>query len=229
MIKTAICSSSRKDGSELEKRIKEADIFPAIQCELYDSGDGLLSVVNDREYDAIFLDTNVGDSIELGRNIKKRSPRTLLVFVSDTHRYAVDAFDCHAFHYILKSDYGKLQRVLTMLRDELSSRLQHYVVRNQGHTVPVRLSEIYYVEYLEKYCVFHTSGGVYKERGSIGRLAECLSESGFIKVHQGFIVNAAHIWKIGKNAVALTNGTEVMMSVRKKKFVLEEYRRYMKK
>lgn len=51
---------------------------------------------------------------------------------------------------------------------------------------------------------------------------------GFIRVHQSFLVNLAHIVEITPNEVIGTNGIIIPMSIRRKKEVLEEYRTYMK-
>ena len=50
---------------------------------------------------------------------------------------------------------------------------------------------------------------------------------GFVKSHQGFIVNMLHIKSFGDNEIILKNGECVLMSVRKKLKTKETYYNYI--
>lgn len=56
-------------------------------------------------------------------------------------------------------------------------------------------------------------------------MEEKLADFGFIRVHQGYLVNYRYIMKIKNEAVELSNGVEVPISRRKKQEVLFAYMR----
>ena len=110
----------------------------------------------------------------------------------------------------------------TKIGNIISKVNRSYFIKTLGGEVRVLMSEIKYIEYSQKRLTFHTVDGCYTERGQIGELANRFESFGFIYIHQGYIVNAKWVRTIKRNTVLLTDGTEVMMSLKKRKEILEK-------
>lgn len=227
-MKIAICDDVKEDLDKIEEIIKETRLFKAAECLRFDSGEALLREVEKGEYfDFILLDINMPgiNGIETGKQITEIIPSTILIFVTGYIEYALDAFDCNAYHYILKSEsYEKFFDVLSKAKARWLSRKKRYSVRTKGGVTYILLEDIKYVEYVDKHLAFHTDKGVFEERGQIGHLADKLEDFGFIRVHQGYIVNSKHVKSIQKDTVTLTDGTRVMMSMKKRGEVVRKYK-----
>ena len=225
MIKICYCGERGDVADRLENIMAEEGIFPMrifFRCgsaEEIKGGEG---------YDVIFLEVD-GSYSEAAERINHLLPRCFLIFVSDDNSYAVSSYDHRAFHYLLTDDSrDRYLSVLLSLYQAYTERHGRYIIECRQGPVCVELSEIYYVEYIDKHTVFYTVSGSYSVRQTIGVVAAELVNLGFIQTHQGFIVNMKRIRSIPKNEVILTDGTSVMMSQRRRREVLEGYRRYMK-
>ena len=225
MIKICYCGERNDVADKLENIMAEEWIFPMMtffRCESAEEISG-----NER-YDVVFFEATE-DITEAVERIKDILPQSFLVFVSDTDRYAVMSYDHRAFHYLLTDDSrDRYLSVLLSLYQAYAERHRRYIIECRQGPVCVELSEIYYVEYMDKHTVFYTASGSYSVRRTIGVVTAELVNLGFIQTHQGFIVNMKRIRSILKNEVILTDGTSVMLSQRRRREVIEGYRRYMK-
>lgn len=108
MIKIAICDDEKIEIDLLYKEIMKAadEAKIVVSCDKLLYGNILLDHIQNRKtvYDIIFLDIYMPDitGLNLAKNIKKFSPKTEIVFVTLSRQHAVEAFDLHALHYIIK-------------------------------------------------------------------------------------------------------------------------------
>lgn len=94
--------------------------------------------------------------------------------------------------------------------------------------VVLNISTILYVLTNGKKVEIHVSGGsVYEIRMSLHILEEQLGEE-FIKVHRGCLVSARAIYDI-TDTVNLSNGEQLLYTIRKKKVIIEELHQKQKK
>ena len=225
-VKIAICDGIKQDADVLVQRLHDTKLFINAEYSLFDCGEDILKAVSEgRLFDIVILEVKLPgiDGICVGKHLFNTSPDTVLIFVTNHPEYAINAFDCNAFNYILKSDsLDKFTDVLSKAKEHLLKVNRSYFIKTLGGEVRVLMSEIKYIEYSQKRLTFHTVDGCYTERGQIGELANRFESFGFIYIHQGYIVNAKWVRTIKRNTVLLTDGTEVMMSLKKRKEILEK-------
>ena len=104
----------------IRRQIDDAEVF------IFDTKDALLNAKAD--FDIFLLDIKAVDGIEIAKILRKRQeilnlPKSILIFVTGYDEFMSDAFDVHAFHYILKPiDIKKFiqikyQRMLQMMHN----------------------------------------------------------------------------------------------------------------
>ncbi len=199
----------------------------------FDSADALLGAYEQGDrFDLIFLDVEMTQTngIDAGLRIKALDKRAILVFVSAHPQYAVFSYDCDALYYITKPiDGEKFDRVMGKAMEKYKLLHQEYVLKNRGEIQRLAISDILYVEICRKHLLFHTITGTYETVGKLSEALEELHPFGFCQVHQGYVVNMNHIKSFAPNDVVLSDGTRVMVSVRKKAEVLRQYANFLER
>ncbi|MGN0707175.1 MAG: LytR/AlgR family response regulator transcription factor [Faecalibacterium sp.] len=188
------------------------------QCDVYTSGEQALARQDTAQIQAAFLDVDMLplDGISLGRELKRRNPGIMLVFVSAYLEFAPAGYTVSAFRYLLKKD---VERTLPVCLDEvlmeLADNSRTLSVRMNREVKEIPLERIYYLESdLRKVNVYgdvpHTLLCSYY--GKLADLPDFLFENGFLKVGRSYVVNMFYIQQIKGYQLRLANGVELSVS-----------------
>ena len=230
MFKLAICDDSKRDAEYLQYLCNQYKNELELSISSYFSGAELLSEHSKSAFDIVLLDVDMpnNNGLEVGNSIHNATPQTIIIFVTSHPQYAIEAYDCEAFHYLLKPcDNEKLYQVIKRAISKLKVTKKYHLIKCQGKTIKLKISDIYYIECCRKHIIYHTKNAEYDTIGTLSETYALLKEYGFFQVHQGFLVNFEKIKCYGKNNIILDNDRTVMMSVRKKKETLIAYARYL--
>ena len=108
MIRIAICDDNRKDARTTKAFLlsfMERKTNAAFQVREFSSSAQLLaSLSTEAAYHIYLLDILMPgyNGIDLGREIHKSSPSALVIYLSTSPDYALDAFHVFAFQYLVK-------------------------------------------------------------------------------------------------------------------------------
>ncbi len=230
MINIAICDDSRTDALDLQSICESCDLGDNVSIAVYESSEALISVFDTQTPDIVFLDVEMpdGNGISIGKQIRESSKKVLIIFFTNYPQYAIEAYDCEAFHYLLKPcKPEKVQEVLLRAVRKLGHMHTYHTVKIQNKILRLLISDVYYVEYCRKHVIYHTENEQYETTGKLFETYGELKEYGFYQVHQGYIVNLAHVRDFQGFTAILDNGAEVPISVRKKSDVLLAYAKYV--
>jgi two-component system LytT family response regulator len=160
----------------------------------------------------------------------------VVVFVTAHDDYALDAFEVHAFDYLLKPvDRARfqqmLQRVKTQLRrgtavdssEQLHSLLAYLdaqqrpdrlAIKESGRVLLLDVGDIDWIEAVDDYARIHVARRVHVVRDTLTRLEARLAPSKVLRIHRSTIVNARRIkeiqpWFQGDYVVILADGTRL--------------------
>ena len=156
-------------------------------------------------FDAVFLDISMPglDGVELANLLSNLSDPPVIVFVTAHEEHAVTAYGIGAVDYLLKPVRAErlamaLTKVVRMLSAGTAPVTPHRVrrpdamavlpVETAGRTRYVRRSDVRFVEANGDYVRLHTPEGVHLVRMPISRLEEYWADSGFLRVHRGYLV-----------------------------------------
>ena len=231
MVKIAICDDIISEQERIRVLLQRTKLFDSAYFYFFKDGYDLINSYNIGErYDLILLDVDkpAFNGIEAGKYISSIDANAILVFVTNYPQYAVEAFDCNAFHYLLKNaSFEKFYSVITKAVERYKTLHKSILLSTKDGQFNLNIGDIYYVECCQKYLYFYTENKKYITKGTLSQAYDILAPFGFYQVHQGYIVNFEKIISIIGTDIALQNNMKVVISVRKKKEVIKAYTNYI--
>ena len=181
--------------------------------ELYMFDNSLNFLKSDTIYDLVFLDIDM-PGIE-GITVAKKRMNTdeKIVFVSNIESLVFRAYNAtSAIGFIRKSHLDDdLKDVFKMIKD-LKKEKRYITVKKGANLINISCADIYYFEKQVNDVIIHTVNGDITYRQTIKELEKQLSEYGFIKNHEGYLVNVDYIYCIGTSEIILTNKSKIPIS-----------------
>lgn len=232
-MRIAICEDVKSDQKALLDLLSGTKLLEGAQYFFFDNGLALLQSYKAKEkYDIIFLDVDMPmcDGIDAGKRISKVDKDVIIIFVTSYPDFAIDAYDCNAFHYLLKGcSYDKVYEVVYKAVERYKEGHRQIVARAMIGMVNINVADINYVECYKRHVLYHTNQKIYDTLGTLQDAMDKLRPHGFYQTHQGYIVNFNKVREFEKNDVILKNGEKVMMSIRKRIEVMQAYAEYIRK
>jgi len=213
----SVCDSDLKICEDIFNLIRAE--LPETKISVFKSKDDLLQSKTD--FEIYFLDIKGIDGLEVAKILRRRefflqkSP-SILIFVTGFEDFMAEAFDVHAFHYLLKPiDAKKFSQVLNQAVNEVENfqaqTEKFLLIKSDGMTKKIFLRDILYIESDNKKVIFHTAEKIFTTYGKMDALEIALGES-FFRCHRFFIVNLAKISAYNANTIQLVNGEKIFMA-----------------
>jgi two-component system, LytTR family, response regulator len=234
-IRTMIADDERLAREKL-RILLEAEADVEIIAESCNAQETICKVHANRP-DLLFLDIHMpdGDGFDVLREIRGQS-MPMVIFSTAYDKYGVKAFEFAAMDYLMKPYdqerlHGALERVKTELLKEEEIRFasqvlktissdnagrgqRTIVIKARGRIVFLDPDEIDWVEAAANYVKIVAGKTSYLFRGQIGRFAERLDPSQFVRIHRSIIVNVQRIKELlpfanGEYIAVLKSGKEL--------------------
>lgn len=177
--------------------------------------------------DIVLLDVCMGEhnGIEAARVLRRFNEDCMIIFVTSSREYAVEAFEVTAAHYLVKPvTHEKLEAALARTRF-FSSKRKHLHVTVDYADLRVPLDDILYIETVGRKTRLYLKNGSSIDAGmTLVRISEqLLEEPQFFSCYRGIIVNADYVQSLAEEGLSL-KGTVQLLPVSRKRF--GEIRRY---
>lgn len=227
-MKIAIVDDSREYLEILEREILDLNLFSERDAiRKYDNAESFYEEWKQgRQFDLYILDIEMPgyNGIELGKEIHSHNKDSVIIFVTSHTKFALEAYDVHAYHYILKSRMpDKLPRILREVLEKLGEqKKEYYVLRGKEYSEKLLLDDIYYINKVKKQAVFYTRHGELEERKNISDILYELQDKNFTQIDQGVIINVAGVSRVLKDSLVMENGDELKISRSNVKRVKQE-------
>ncbi len=228
----AICDDELLQRQNIKKYIELNKIVEPSEVFLFSSGEEIIPTLRyGRSYDIVFLDIQMKkiNGIQTADVIHKYNESTIIIFISSYVQYVSEAFRLHAFQFLIKPvNQGDFDLEFERAVRQYYSQHKKYVISSKDSAVALNIKDIVYVEGYQRHLNIVTrDGGQYLDTGKVDDAEKKLAPLGFIRTHQGFLVNMDFIKDIREKDILTTTGMTVEMSVRKKSFVLKQFNRYL--
>ncbi|MBE6062041.1 MAG: response regulator transcription factor [Clostridium butyricum] len=193
----------------------------------FDNGIDALKYISQHEVDAVFLDINMPilDGIEFCRILDKNHNNTKVIFITAYKEHALEAFEVHAFDYLLKP-YSEERIMLSLKRlEETIDVSQNNIDKNklannnfedkmrenlQGNSIisdkfsvikddkiyVIDTNEIYYIESQGRGVDVYTKDTKYHSKNKISEIIKKLDKKEFYQTHRSYIVNLEKVKEI---------------------------------
>lgn len=199
--------------------------------ETFNSAEKLVSYCIKHKPDILFLDIELGDmnGIELAKYLRNKFPDLIIVYITNHPNYVFSCFETEPLNFLRKPiDKEELNKTFQRIIKKYTQLHKFIPIKWQNELVNVEIKDICYVEGYNRHLEFHLfNGDCYEIVGRIDEIYDFLKLYGFIKSHQGFIVNMLHIKSFGKDEIYMKNGDTVLMSIRRRLTTKEAYSDYI--
>ena len=101
MVKLAVCDDSSLDINKLISCLESCRFSEAIQITKFQSGELLVAAHKQNPFKIVLLDVDMPNlnGITVGKMLRKYDEKVLIIFTTSYPQYAIEAYDCEAFHY----------------------------------------------------------------------------------------------------------------------------------
>ena len=169
--------------------------------EEFDDSIKALEYIEKNKPDIIFLDISMPklDGMALGKIINHFPKHSLIIFITAHKDYAVDAFEIHAYDYILKP-YSE-ERIVSILKN-IEKHLDKKSINNKitiwkdNKMMVKSIIDISYCEARERETLIYIKGMQYNINCSISEFYKKLPKEFFFRSHRSYIINIDKITEI---------------------------------
>lgn len=222
MYQIALCDDETTELHTMEQMLRSYrghSIKDTLDVRPFESAEALLLAIEQESYapDLIFLDIYMpGTSgLETAKKLGEMDLSGLIIFLTSSKDYALEAFELNVFHYLVKPvSEASLTTALDKALAQFEKDMSRYLLFQTGNQLcRIAADDIVYCEAQRK------TQGVYLKNGeqlilhmTMNRLYEMLaSHQEFVKAGASYIVNLKHIDRLGTQMLLLDNGEEIYL------------------
>jgi two-component system LytT family response regulator len=210
-----------------------------------DSGESAIAAIEQHGPDLVFLDVQMpgADGFDVVHAMAAAADAKIprVVFVTAHDRYALRAFEVHAFDYLLKpvgedrfrqvlrrarEHHGRdgeasVSRLRRLVNEILKERgfIERLLIREEARAFFVAVRDISWIEADRNYLLVHCGAKTHTLRAPLDSIEAALDPKLFVRVNRGSLVGLHAVrellpWFHGEYKVVLLDGTELRWSRR---------------
>lgn len=238
MIVFAVCDDDTVFAGLMTRHLRKlfVSLPDEIECHVrtFLSAKQVLNYVEQNPIHVLFLDIDMPEKngFELAKILQKKSPSTIIVFVSAYDNYVYDSFQYNPFCFLRKEHLSsELNRTVQKVLDKYLKSNKTMIFSTVDGDINIRIEDIVYIESVKNYFEIHTAERkVFRCRGTLSSIDESLQQHNFYRIHTAFLVNMINIRSVSANhIIELTDGSSFSVSLRKWKGFNETYMEFSRK
>lgn len=232
MISIAICDDdavfAEKLADNVKKIAKENQI--SVDIEVFGDGRDLVDYAEkEKLFDIIFLDIEMKhtNGLEAARRIRKFDKISLLVYITNYAGYSIEAYSVRPYQFLLKPlDEKRFKEIFEELLNEIICDDAHFRYSANKQSYKILIRDIIYFESSGRSIYIITKDNQeYKYNGKLNNIEEVFlkSQAEFWRIHQSYLVNRKHVYRIEYTKVEMSNGDILPISEEKRKIIRQKY------
>ncbi|MFQ8600443.1 MAG: LytR/AlgR family response regulator transcription factor [Oscillospiraceae bacterium] len=230
MLRIALCDDEVTVLQILRQKILESldTLHMEAQIDIYSIPGDLLDAFQAEFVDAVFLDIDMPqmNGMQLAKVLCTGKKQPYVVFITNKSEFVYESFKYNAFRFIRKETIDDdLNEAVESLCKAIQKKRKKIVITNGCGVQSVEVDEIQYIETQSSNIVVHTADREYCYRYSINKLEKELKEVGFLRPHNGYLVNFRFIDHIQNLTIYLKNRdrSQIPISRHRQREVKEEF------
>lgn len=180
--------------------------------------------------DIVLMDIDMPglNGIETARELRRMDNRVVLMFITNMAQYAIRGYEVEAIDFVIKPvTYQDFSMKMNKALRYVEQNCNHKITLTTGDGfVHMAVSDIYYVEVIRHYLIYHTAYGVYKVRGIMREAEEQLSRFHFIRSNNCYLVNLKYVEGL-QGQTLIVGGDSLQISRSRKQDVMLRIAQYI--
>ena len=224
MYNIGICDDVNRVCSYIENIILEYTLKKnrKVNIEVWYTGESLCEYLKTgQEIDILFLDIELFqlNGIQVAEYIRNvlENRRMQIIYISGKDAYAQKLFKTQPMDFLVKPvAYAAFSTMMSRVCARLAMRIDDEIfIQNTQGGFKIKISDIFYVEVIKHYVIFHTPRGEVKMWGSLSDIEKRLPDKKFARCNNCYLINLKYVDKIEGNDLYI--GGEVLAVSRGKK------------
>ena len=225
-MRVAVCDDDPKGQEQFIQAMYGWDPTQGAEC--FSEGASMLKKAETLPpFDIIFLDICMPDEngIDIAKELRRISPDTAIVFVTNSREYAVDAFSVYALHYLIKPVTA--ENIAESKEESKVVALDHVSFTVEKSNQLIYLDEICRLESVNHATEITLNDGHKLKVWMPLAEAEQKLNKNFLKINRGIIVNMDYIEQMQTNVCVLRDGSRFPIRTRHTAEVRSAYDNYI--
>ena len=213
-MRIAVCDDEELFRIEFKSVLDKVLINAEYDIDTFSGGSSLYEAFLKNPFDLVFLDIEMPgiDGITLAKRLRAVSENVQIVFLTSHIEYALEGYEVNALRYLVKPvDMNKLSVVLKYIQDKKNNSRQ-IMIKQEGEDIVIDINDVIYMESMDKNVRIVTSKSEYITRYNISDYEEELKNSGFLRIHRGYLISLSKVKKIVKNDVVMDGDISLPVS-----------------
>lgn len=182
----------------------------------FTSGAELLKSMESNHYNLLLLDIEMPgmDGIALGKRLRAQNDDTKIIYVSEAESRVFESFMVQPLAFVRKSNFlndisAAAELYLKTTEQESKGDFLDFTTRSGILTLKTR--QVCYIEGSRNYQLLYVEGRdePIEIKMTMNKLEEITAESGFIRIHKGYLVNYQYIQHLSSSVATLQNGKQL--------------------
>lgn len=225
-----ICDDNMEDAKKLYCCLKKEDLLNTWNIEICSCKENVLSILNTKTVQLLFMDIELEDDngIDTAMEVRKKNEDILLVFYTNYEQYVFDSLPCGVFDFLRKPIVqSRLSALMKRAENSVRKKYGFITVQSKTGLTKILLSNLIYIEGYHRKLTWYTTQGTYESIGKLNIVENQIEDYGFLRCHQGFLVNMAFIQRITDREIVTSTDLHIEISVRKKQECLQTFNKYL--
>lgn len=219
ILKLGICDDNPVDAGIIKKMLQQVLSNLSLEFELdtYTSGNELIKQMEKiKGLDILILDIDMPGIDGISAAERLMDGNVNIIFATNHQELVFEAIHSRPFRFIRKERLKEeLEEAITAAVEKISRETLLYDFGTGRESYKLRLMDVDYLESKGHYLQLHTGERITQIRGKISDYENRLKDYGFIRIHQGFLVNVRSIYSINSREVTLDDGSKLPISRKK--------------
>jgi len=183
---------------------------------VYSSCEALWDDLRDKPdvYQLLLLDImmNGMNGLELARTIRQQNEKVTIVFITSTPDFALQGYEVHAFHYLLKPISRKALRTILEHDSHHTAQLNTLTVREGTVFRQLDIDKINYLETQGRKVAAFLCDDTVLISARLPEMENQLPKNRFVRCHQSFILNMDKVAELRYGEALMNDGKRVPVS-----------------
>lgn len=216
MINIGICDDEIHYRSNIRDMLKEILSSNPIDYNIYEfsSGEELLNNYP-KNLDILIMDIQMKmiNGMDTARKIREFDQDLEIIFMTSFAEFMQEGYEVKAYRYILKPiNEKKISKNILPCIDEIMKKRNNYLTINVKNYIDrIKIDSILYIETERPNILIYTNEKMYTTKISISKVEKILSEYGFFRCHNSYVINLKSVESMNSNTVKV-NGKDIPIS-----------------